>query len=139
VLRALLEGEPCPEHALYYCVHSDIELTPAPCQGRGIPLLIGSWGSKVGLRRVARAADGWLAVTSFGEPVGRRVVGRQGSGRRRSTTEGQLCVGAAEHCAALLSRYAEAGCQRIYLWPLGDEQRQIELVASEVAPRIELR
>jgi alkanesulfonate monooxygenase SsuD/methylene tetrahydromethanopterin reductase-like flavin-dependent oxidoreductase (luciferase family) len=59
VLRALLEGEPCPEHALYYCVPSDIELTPAPCQGRGIPLLIGSWGSKVGLRRVARAADGW--------------------------------------------------------------------------------
>jgi hypothetical protein len=43
----------------------------------------------------------------------------------------------AEHCAALLSRYADAGCQRIYLWPLGDERRQIELVASEVVPRIE--
>ena len=33
----------------------------------------------------------------------------------------QLCIGTAEHCAELLSRYAEAGCQRVYLWPLGDE------------------
>jgi len=48
----------------------------------------------------------------------------------------QVCVGPAEHCAELLSRYAEAGCQRVYLWPLGDEQRQLELVASEVAPMI---
>jgi alkanesulfonate monooxygenase SsuD/methylene tetrahydromethanopterin reductase-like flavin-dependent oxidoreductase (luciferase family) len=49
---------------------------------------------------------------------------------------GQVCVGSVEHCAELLSRYAEAGCGRVYLWPLGQEQRQLELVASEVAPRI---
>jgi alkanesulfonate monooxygenase SsuD/methylene tetrahydromethanopterin reductase-like flavin-dependent oxidoreductase (luciferase family) len=49
---------------------------------------------------------------------------------------GQVCVGPVEHCAELLSRYAQAGCQRVYLWPLGDEQRQLELVASEVAPLI---
>ena len=49
----------------------------------------------------------------------------------------QLCIGPAQHCAALLSDYAAAGCHRVYLWPLGDERRQIELVASEVAPRIE--
>ena len=49
---------------------------------------------------------------------------------------GQICVGSVEHCAELLSRYAEAGCHRVYLWPLGDEQRQLELVASEVAPLI---
>jgi alkanesulfonate monooxygenase SsuD/methylene tetrahydromethanopterin reductase-like flavin-dependent oxidoreductase (luciferase family) len=46
----------------------------------------------------------------------------------------RLCVGSAEHCAQLLSRYAQAGCQRVYLWPLGEERRQLELVASEVAP-----
>jgi alkanesulfonate monooxygenase SsuD/methylene tetrahydromethanopterin reductase-like flavin-dependent oxidoreductase (luciferase family) len=50
----------------------------------------------------------------------------------------QLCVGPPEHCAAILSRYADAGCQRVFLWPLGDERRQIELVASEVAPRIQI-
>lgn len=48
----------------------------------------------------------------------------------------RVCVGSAEHCAELLSRYASAGCQRAYLWPLGDEPRQIELAAAEVAPRI---
>ena len=42
----------------------------------------------------------------------------------------QVCVGSAEHCAELLSRYAEAGCERVFVWPLGDEPRQLELVAS---------
>jgi alkanesulfonate monooxygenase SsuD/methylene tetrahydromethanopterin reductase-like flavin-dependent oxidoreductase (luciferase family) len=49
---------------------------------------------------------------------------------------GQLCVGSAEHCAELLSRYAAAGCGRVYLWPLGDEARQLELVARTVAPLV---
>ena len=48
----------------------------------------------------------------------------------------QVCVGPAEHCAELLSRYAEAGCERVYLWPLGDEARQLELVAGSVLPRL---
>ena len=50
MLRALLEGKGFPE-----------PLAPAPRDGRGIPLWIGSWGSSAGLRRVARAGDGWLA------------------------------------------------------------------------------
>jgi alkanesulfonate monooxygenase SsuD/methylene tetrahydromethanopterin reductase-like flavin-dependent oxidoreductase (luciferase family) len=45
----------------------------------------------------------------------------------------QVCVGSAEHCAELLSRYADAGCERVYLWPLGDERGQLELVAGAVA------
>ena len=49
---------------------------------------------------------------------------------------GQVCVGSVEHCAELLSRYAEAGCRRVYLWPLGDERRQLELVAGEMAPKV---
>jgi alkanesulfonate monooxygenase SsuD/methylene tetrahydromethanopterin reductase-like flavin-dependent oxidoreductase (luciferase family) len=44
----------------------------------------------------------------------------------------QVCVGSADHCAELLSRYAKAGCQRVYLWPVGDEARQLEL-AAEIA------
>src|SRR5215210_6360510 len=52
---------------------------------------------------------------------------------------GQVCVGPAEHCAELLSRYAEAGCGRVYLWPLGDEARQVELVAELVAPQLDVR
>jgi len=45
-------------------------------------------------------------------------------------------VGPAEHCAELLSRYAAAGCGRVYLWPLGDEARQLELVAGTIAPQL---
>jgi alkanesulfonate monooxygenase SsuD/methylene tetrahydromethanopterin reductase-like flavin-dependent oxidoreductase (luciferase family) len=51
---------------------------------------------------------------------------------------GRVCIGPADSCAELLSRYAAAGCERVYLWPLGDEPRQLELVATRVAPRIAL-
>lgn len=57
--------------------------------------------------------------------------------RNAEELEGRLCIGPAEECAALLSAYAQAGCQRVYLWPLGEERRQIELVAQDVVPRIE--
>jgi alkanesulfonate monooxygenase SsuD/methylene tetrahydromethanopterin reductase-like flavin-dependent oxidoreductase (luciferase family) len=56
--------------------------------------------------------------------------------RDPSELRAQVCVGSAEHCAELLTRYAEAGCERVYLWPLGDERRQLELIADEVALRI---
>ena len=179
VLRALLRGEPFPEHARYYPVPSDVELAPGPRQHGGIPLWIGSWGSKAGLARVARAADGWLAsaynttpdrfsaarslLASKLEDQGRQAadfpnalatmwtwVSKDQAEADRVLAEvlapvlnrdpdelrGQICVGTVEHCAELLSRYAEAGCRRVYLWPLGDEARQLELVANEVAPSI---
>jgi alkanesulfonate monooxygenase SsuD/methylene tetrahydromethanopterin reductase-like flavin-dependent oxidoreductase (luciferase family) len=150
-LRALLEGD---------------DLAPA----RRIPLWIGSWGSEAGLRRVARAGDGWLASAYNTTPdrfaearerlpdgfpnalatmwtwvakdraEGDRVVDEIVApllNRDPEELREQLCIGTPEHCAALLSRYAEAGCRRVFLWPLGEERRQIELVASEVAPRIE--
>jgi alkanesulfonate monooxygenase SsuD/methylene tetrahydromethanopterin reductase-like flavin-dependent oxidoreductase (luciferase family) len=44
----------------------------------------------------------------------------------------QVCIGPAGHCAELLARYAEAGCERVFLWPLGDEARQIEAIADTV-------
>src|SRR3712207_7296942 len=48
------------------------------------------------------------------------------SGRDPDELRTQVCVGPPEHCAELLSRYAEAGCERVYLWPLGDERRQLD-------------
>ena len=48
----------------------------------------------------------------------------------------RLCIGPAGKCAELLSRYAEAGCERVHLWPLGDEPRQIELAATAVLPAV---
>ena len=49
---------------------------------------------------------------------------------------GRICVGPADQCAELLSRYARAGCQRVHFWPVGDERRQVELIAGEVMPRV---
>jgi hypothetical protein len=49
---------------------------------------------------------------------------------------GQLCVGSAEHCTGVLTRYAEAGCDHVLLWPIGDEPRQLELVATNVRPHV---
>jgi hypothetical protein len=49
----------------------------------------------------------------------------------------RLCIGPAAKCAELLSGYAEAGCERVYLWPLADEPRQIELAATAVLPAVD--
>jgi alkanesulfonate monooxygenase SsuD/methylene tetrahydromethanopterin reductase-like flavin-dependent oxidoreductase (luciferase family) len=177
LLRALLKGERMPEHVRYYPVPPDLELDPRPWRDDGIPLWIGSWGSRAGLARVARAADGWLASaynttperfsaarTALSEALedrGRKAGGfpnalatmwtwvsenRAEGDRvlaevlspvlRRDPDElrSQVCVGPAEHCAELLSRYAAAGCERVYLWPLSNEPRQLELIAALIEP-----
>ena len=170
VIRPLLKGTRLPD---------GLELAPGPARPGGIPLWIGSWGSRAGLARVARAGDGWLAsaynttperfaaaraaLTEALENRGRDAAGfpsalatmwtwvsedRAEGDRvlsdvlapilRRDPDElrSQVCVGPAGHCAELLSRYAAAGCDRVYLWPLGEEPRQLELVANAVAPRL---
>jgi alkanesulfonate monooxygenase SsuD/methylene tetrahydromethanopterin reductase-like flavin-dependent oxidoreductase (luciferase family) len=165
--------------ALRALLGADSPLAPVPHQPNGVPLWIGSWGSRAGLARVARAGDGWLASAYNTTPerfaearsdLARALTerGRDADGfpnalatmwtwvcddaaeRDRVLTDviapllgrevddlrDQLCVGSPEHCAELLARYAQAGCERVYLWPLGDEPRQLELVASEVAPAL---
>ena len=182
VLRALLHGHPMPEELRYHRLPPDVELAPGPHQPGGIPLWIGSWGSRAGLERVARAGDGWLASAynttperfSDARTALKRALadrGRQPDGFpnalatmwtwiSRNRAEGdrmladvlapilrrdpdelrtQVCVGPAGQCAELLARYAEAGCERVYLWPLGDERRQLELVAQAVAPELPRR
>jgi len=155
------------------------ELAPAPRRRGGVPIWIGSWGSKAGIRRVARLGDGWLASAYNTSPEAfgaarqalaeeLRARGREAGGfpnalvtmwtwitedardaeralrdvlapllnREPETLRDQLCVGPPERCAELLSRYARAGCERVHLWPIGDEPRQIELAAGVVLPAI---
>jgi alkanesulfonate monooxygenase SsuD/methylene tetrahydromethanopterin reductase-like flavin-dependent oxidoreductase (luciferase family) len=57
-------------------------------------------------------------------------------GRDPGELRDRLCIGSAEHCASVLSEYAQAGCEWVQLWPLGDEPRQIELLAERVIPEI---
>lgn len=56
--------------------------------------------------------------------------------RESDSLRDHLCIGSAEHCAEVLSRYAKAGCEWIQLWPLGDEPHQIERFAEKVMPRL---
>jgi alkanesulfonate monooxygenase SsuD/methylene tetrahydromethanopterin reductase-like flavin-dependent oxidoreductase (luciferase family) len=152
-------------------------LSPAP--RREIPVWLASWGSKAGLRRVARLGDGWFASAYNTTPDDFEVARESLSDELRARgkdpdlfpnalvtmwtwiTEDardaervlrdvlapllkrepealrhQLCIGPAERCAELLSRYAEAGCERVHLWPIGDEPRQIELAAAAVLPGV---
>jgi alkanesulfonate monooxygenase SsuD/methylene tetrahydromethanopterin reductase-like flavin-dependent oxidoreductase (luciferase family) len=48
----------------------------------------------------------------------------------------RICVGSADRCAELLSHYARAGCRRVHFWPVGDEARQIDLIATRVLPQV---
>ena len=177
ILRALLRDEPSPETRSHYSL-PDAQLAPAP--HRQVPLWIGSWGSKAGLRRVARLGDGWFASAYNTTPEGfqaakeslsqeLRARGRDPDrfpnalvtmwtwittdareadrvlrevlapllGRDPDALRDQLCIGPPERCAELISRYAQAGCQRVHLWPLGDEPRHIELAATAVLPAVE--
>jgi probable F420-dependent oxidoreductase len=45
-----------------------------------------------------------------------------------------LLVGPAEVCAERLAAFVAAGARRIFVWPLGDEARQLELFRERVTP-----
>jgi alkanesulfonate monooxygenase SsuD/methylene tetrahydromethanopterin reductase-like flavin-dependent oxidoreductase (luciferase family) len=45
-----------------------------------------------------------------------------------------LPIGSAELCAERISAYAEAGAERVFVWPLADELRQLEAFREKVVP-----
>jgi alkanesulfonate monooxygenase SsuD/methylene tetrahydromethanopterin reductase-like flavin-dependent oxidoreductase (luciferase family) len=57
-------------------------------------------------------------------------------GRDPGELSGQVCVGGRDHCLELLGRFAEAGCERVYVWPLGDEPSQLEIVGADLLPQL---
>ena len=165
--------------ALRTLLEPDSQLAPAPRRSGGVPLWIASWGSRAGLRRVARLGDGWFASAYNTTPerfkAARESLSRELRDRGRDprafpnalvtmwtwitpdareadrilrdvlapllrrdpdALRDQVCVGPPESCAELLSRYAHAGCERVHLWPLGDEPRQIELASTKVLPAV---
>jgi alkanesulfonate monooxygenase SsuD/methylene tetrahydromethanopterin reductase-like flavin-dependent oxidoreductase (luciferase family) len=98
------------------------------------------------LAAVGRSADGfphalvtmWTWITEDRAEAERVITGRLAPLLKHdpATLRGRVCVGPAAMCAELLSGFAEAGCSRVYFWPLGAERRQIELIASKVLPRV---
>ena len=76
----------------------------------------------------------WTWVTEDAAEADRVLTGVLAPLLRRDPEQlrAQVCVGSAGHCADVLARYADAGCQRVYVWPLGDEPRQLELIAATI-------
>jgi alkanesulfonate monooxygenase SsuD/methylene tetrahydromethanopterin reductase-like flavin-dependent oxidoreductase (luciferase family) len=141
------------------------QLAPAPVRPGGVPIWLASWGSRAGMRRVARLGDGWFAsaynttpdafatareslpegfpnalvtmwtwITEDAKEADRVLSDVLAPLLRRDpdSLRDRLCIGSPEQCAEVLSHYAHAGCERVHLWPLGDEPRQIELAAGLV-------
>jgi alkanesulfonate monooxygenase SsuD/methylene tetrahydromethanopterin reductase-like flavin-dependent oxidoreductase (luciferase family) len=48
----------------------------------------------------------------------------------------RVLIGSVEHCVTLLSDYANAGIDEIFLWPLGDLENQLARFTQEVAPLV---
>ena len=64
-MRAYLTPGAPPFKGKFYDTEG-VNLEPKPIQEPGLPIWIGSWGTNVGLRRVARLADGWLSSAGPG-------------------------------------------------------------------------
>jgi alkanesulfonate monooxygenase SsuD/methylene tetrahydromethanopterin reductase-like flavin-dependent oxidoreductase (luciferase family) len=47
-----------------------------------------------------------------------------------------LPIGSAEQCAERVSAYRDAGAERIFVWPLADELRQLERFREDVVPLV---
>ena len=84
-------------------------------------------------------ATGWLCVTEDAAAAERvlaevlaPLVGRPVEQLRSLS----LPIGPAEVCAERLRAFADAGAERMFLWPLRDPVRQLELFMERVAPLV---
>ena len=47
-----------------------------------------------------------------------------------------LPIGSPGECASRLRAYKDAGAERMFIWPLADEIKQLERFAAEVIPLV---
>ena len=82
-------------------------------------------------------ATTWLYLTDD-ETEARAVNERLSNMLRRPVeeVEDRLPVGSPTRCVDLLGRYRAAGLQRVLLWPVKDEVRQMERIARDVLPQL---
>ena len=76
----------------------------------------------------------WVAESEDeSEAVVRDVLGPM-LGRDPDDLRERVAIGPPSRIAELLEAYARAGCDRVYVWPLGDEVRQLNLIVEHVLP-----
>jgi alkanesulfonate monooxygenase SsuD/methylene tetrahydromethanopterin reductase-like flavin-dependent oxidoreductase (luciferase family) len=80
----------------------------------------------------------WVWITEDRAEADRVITDRLAPLLKRDpvTLRGRVCVGPAGMCAELLSGFAAAGCGQVHFWLLGEERRQIDLIASKVLPAV---
>jgi len=49
---------------------------------------------------------------------------------------GQVLIGGGEDCAARLSRFADAGVDTVFVWPLGDPVARLHRFGAQVMPHL---
>jgi probable F420-dependent oxidoreductase len=82
-------------------------------------------------------ATTWLYITD--DEVEARAVNERLShmlSRPVEEVAGRLPIGSPTACVDLLGRYQVAGLQRVLLWPVKDEVRQLERIAVEILPQL---
>jgi alkanesulfonate monooxygenase SsuD/methylene tetrahydromethanopterin reductase-like flavin-dependent oxidoreductase (luciferase family) len=86
-------------------------------------------------------ATTWLHVTEDEAAAERTLGGVLAPMLQRPAEElrsAPLLIGPAERCAERLAAFAAAGARRVFVWPLTDEMRQLELLRERVAPLVRL-
>jgi alkanesulfonate monooxygenase SsuD/methylene tetrahydromethanopterin reductase-like flavin-dependent oxidoreductase (luciferase family) len=81
-------------------------------------------------------ATAWLHVTEDKGAAGRTLAGVLAPMLHRpveALRAAPLLIGPAEQCAERLAAFVAAGARRIFVWPLTDETRQLELFRERVA------
>jgi len=84
-------------------------------------------------------ATAWLYVTedpAEAERVLTEVLAPMVNRPVEALRELSLPIGPAEVCAERLRAFADAGAERVFVWPLGDDVAQLELFAGRVAPLV---
>ena len=88
-------------------------------------------------RRANAIATTWLCITdtpSTEERVYSDVLAPMLNRSVEELRSLSLPIGPAEVCAERLAAFANAGAERVFLWPIRDELTQLELFMERVAP-----
>src|SRR5215216_4954492 len=142
----------------YYTL-KDMSLTPKPVQKPHPPIYVGSWGSDVGLKRLAKYKERWNLLFAYRkslgmeeEPFDNSVMSMFGYisddkdkvhrvvkdilspalGRSAEDLEQMLLFGSLDECLWKIRNFADAGVKRIHFWPVLDYEDQISIFKNGV-------
>ena len=108
--------------------------------GEGLTRLAAALATEGRAETVPNAiATAWLYVTEDTRSAARMFADVLAPLLRRSVEELQslsLPIGPAEVCAERIAAFADAGAQRLFVWPLREEVRQLELFRERVVPML---